>query len=130
MSAIFPSEEWLKGLEAKLNSDEKYSGIVRFVVTIVGDIAFSILGSIVVNYYSRQREFRADAGGAQFSSRENMIGALKKLQAAYEQPFPADESATATLMISNRKKSGWAGIFMTHPPLEDRIMALQRGGKL
>lgn len=109
------------------NVDEKYREIVRFGVTIAGDIAFSILGSIVVNYFSRQREFRADKGGARFSSRENMIAALRKLQSVYEQPFEPTEGATATLMISNRRRGGLAGFFMTHPPLEQRIQALERG---
>ena len=108
------------------NVDEKFRGITRFVVTILGDIAFTLLGSIVVNYFSRQREFRADAGSAQFTSREKMIAALRKLQAVYELPIPPDETATATLMISNRDKGGFAGLFMTHPRLEDRIEALQR----
>lgn len=109
------------------NVDEKFRGIVRFAATILGDIAFTLLGSIVVNYYSRKREFRADLGGAKFASREKMISALQKLQVAYQMPIPADETATATLKISNRDKKGWMGaLFMTHPRLEDRIVALQR----
>lgn len=112
------------------NVDERYQTIVRFAVTIVGDIAFSILGSVVVNYFSRAREFRADIGGARYSSRENMIAALRKLQAAYELPFEPSKNATATLMISNRgKKGNFAKFFMTHPPLEERIMALERGAR-
>ncbi|MGE5085898.1 MAG: protease HtpX [Bacillota bacterium] len=110
------------------NVEEKYREIVRFVVVILGDIAFTMLGSIVVNYFSRAREFRADAGGAKFSSRENMIAALQKLQSVYELPIPPEEGATATLMISNRDKGGLAGLFMTHPPLSVRIETLQRGG--
>lgn len=109
------------------NVEERYREIVRFVVTILGDIAFTMLGSIVVNHFSRKREFRADAGGAKYSSRENMIAALQKLRAVYELPIPPEEGATATLMISNRDKGGLAKLFMTHPPLEVRIEALQRG---
>ncbi|MEK2644822.1 protease HtpX [Bdellovibrio sp. BCCA] len=109
------------------NVDEKFRDIVRFAVTILGDIAFTLLGSIVVNYFSRRREFRADAGGAKYSSRENMIAALQKLKAVYELPIPPEEGATATLMISNRDKGGLAKLFMTHPPLETRIKALQTG---
>ncbi|HEX7675666.1 MAG TPA: protease HtpX [Bdellovibrio sp.] len=109
------------------NVDEKFREIVRFVVVILGDIAFTMLGSIVVNYFSRKREFRADAGGAKFASREKMIAALRKLQAVYDLPIPADDTATGTLKISNRDKGGLAGLFMTHPRLEDRIAALQRG---
>jgi heat shock protein HtpX len=109
------------------NVEERYRSVVQFAVTIIGDIAFSILGSIVVNYFSRRREFRADAGGAKYASRESMIAALQKLRAAYELPIEPEKGATATLMISNRDK-GIAGLFMTHPPLEERITALQRGG--
>ncbi|AFY00966.1 heat shock protein HtpX [Bdellovibrio bacteriovorus str. Tiberius] len=116
----------LAGLVAA-NVDEKYREIVRFAVTILGDIAFTMLGSIVVNYYSRKREFRADAGGAKYSSRDSMVAALQKLRSVYDLPIPPEEGQTATLMISNRDKGGIAKLFMTHPPLEVRIEALQRG---
>ncbi|WP_374079009.1 protease HtpX [Bdellovibrio bacteriovorus] len=109
------------------NVDEKFREIVRFAVTILGDIAFTLLGSIVVNYFSRRREFRADAGGAKYSSRENMVAALQKLKSVYDLPIPPEEGQTATLMISNRDKGGIAKLFMTHPPLEVRIKALQTG---
>jgi heat shock protein HtpX len=116
----------LAGLVAS-NVEERYRGIVRFAVTILGDIAFTLLGSLVVNYYSRRREFRADAGGAKYSSKESMIAGLQKLRAVYELPIPPEQGATATLMISNRDKKGWlANAFATHPPLEERIAALQR----
>ncbi|WP_374029032.1 protease HtpX [Bdellovibrio bacteriovorus] len=108
------------------NVEERYREIVRFAVTILGDIAFTLLGSIVVNYFSRRREFRADAGGAKYSSRENMVAALQKLRSVYDLPIPPEEGQTATLMISNRDKGGLAKLFMTHPPLEVRIEALQR----
>ncbi|WII71406.1 protease HtpX [Bdellovibrio sp. 22V] len=108
------------------NVEERYREIVRFAVTILGDIAFTLLGSIVVNYFSRRREFRADAGGAKYSSRDNMVAALQKLRSVYDLPIPPEEGQTATLMISNRDKGGLAKLFMTHPPLEVRIEALQR----
>ncbi|MGZ3769895.1 MAG: protease HtpX [Bdellovibrio sp.] len=108
------------------NVEERYRDVVRFIVTILGDIAFTLLGSFVVNYFSRRREFRADAGGAKFSNRENMIAALQKLRAVYDLPIPPEEGATATLMISNREKGGLARLLMTHPPLEERIATLQR----
>lgn len=117
----------LAGLVAS-NVEERYREIVRFAVTILGDIAFTLLGSIVVNYFSRRREFRADAGGAKYASRESMVAALQKLRAVYDLPIPAEQGSTATLMISNRDKEGFlASMFRTHPPLEQRIEALQRG---
>lgn len=116
----------LAGIVAS-NVDRRYREIVRFAMTILGDIAFTILGSMLVNYFSRRREFRADAGGARLASKTNMIAALQKLQAVYELPLPAEEGSTATLMISNRPRKGIAGLFATHPPLSERIEALQRG---
>lgn len=109
--------------------DEKYRTIVYFGCTIAGDILFTLLGSMVVNYYSRSREFRADAGGARFSSRENMINALKKLQMSPQLVHASNEKdQMATMKISdNRKKGGLAALLMTHPPLEERIRALERG---
>jgi heat shock protein HtpX len=109
------------------NVDSKYRGIVHFLCVIVGDIAFTLLGSIVVNFYSRKREFRADAGSARVSSSANMIAALNRLQMLHEAP-PARDDAMATLKINGREKKGSiADLFMTHPALGDRIKALERG---
>lgn len=109
------------------NVDEKMRGIVHFVCTIIGDILFTLLGSIVVNYYSRRREFRADLGGAKFAGRNNMIAALKKLQTVYTIPLAGaeEENKLATLKISHRPSGGIAALFMTHPKLENRIAALE-----
>ncbi len=105
--------------------DEKFRSIVHFVVVIIGDILFTILGSIVVNYYSRRREFRADLGGARFSSRGNMIAALRRLQNV--NVFNDNEKdMLATMKISNNHKGGLMALFMTHPSLEDRIKALEK----
>lgn len=109
------------------NVEERYRSLVYFLTTIIGDIVFTLLGSMVVMYFSRRREFRADAGSARISSRQNMIQALRKLQAAYELPYPAEQGSTATLMISNRPGKGLAALFLSHPPLEERIRALERG---
>lgn len=109
------------------NVDEKYRHIVHFLCVIVGDIAFTLLGSIVVNFYSRKREFRADAGSAKISSPANMIASLRRLQALHDAP-PSRDDAMATLKISGREKKGSiADLFMTHPALQDRINALERG---
>lgn len=102
-----------------------------FIYNIVA-IVFTILGSIIVNYFSRQREFRADAGGARFSSAEKMTAALLRLQTIYNLPqnkrvdSDDEEGADklATLKISG-KSNGLTALFMTHPPLEERIQALQ-----
>ncbi len=109
--------------------DEKARTIVYFACTILGDILFTLLGSIVVSHFSRAREFRADNGGAQLSSRDNMISALKKLQLLHDQPAleESKKDGLATLKISHRERGGLAALFMTHPPLEVRIQALEKG---
>ena len=103
--------------------DERISGLVFFVATIVFDIVFSFLGMFVVAWFSRAREFRADAGAAVLSSRENMIAALQRLQA---NKGLVDESQPqlATMKINGGK--GFMALISTHPPLEERIAALQR----
>jgi heat shock protein HtpX len=110
--------------------EEKSRSLVYFVCTIIGDILFTLLGSIVVSYYSRSREFRADAGGAQLSSRSSMILALRKLQMMTSKMVSETESqkdALATLKINHPQSGGLASLFMTHPPLEVRILALEKG---
>ena len=82
-----------------------------------------VLASIAVNYFSRRREFRADAGGANVAGREKMIAGLRKLQSQYDQIAP-DNSGTSTLKISS-KSSGIMALFSTHPPLEERIARLE-----
>jgi heat shock protein HtpX len=108
------------------NSDDRRgSPMMQWMLTMVFDMLFAILASIVVNYFSRRREFRADAGGARVAGREKMVAGLRKLQAQFEQIAP-DNGAAATLKISN-KSSGLMALFSTHPPLEERIRRLERG---
>jgi len=104
---------------------EDMERIVRFISTIVFDILFSILGSIVVAYFSRTREFRADAGAAKLAGRESMIAALEKLQKYANAPQDERAPALASMKISG--KSGVMALFSTHPPLADRIAALRHG---
>lgn len=106
------------------NVEERLRGVVHFVVTILGDIAFTLLGSFVVNYFSRVREYRADSGSARLTSRENMVAALRRLQSLHQ--FPSRDEDLATLKINGQPKRGsLADLLMTHPPLEDRIRALE-----
>jgi heat shock protein HtpX len=104
--------------------DERISGLVFFVTTIVFDIVFSMLGMIVVAWFSRAREFRADAGAAALSSRGNMIGALQRLQ-ANQGLVDQSQPQLQTMKISGGKGSGVMALISTHPPLEARIAALQ-----
>jgi len=102
--------------------DEKISHLVFFVTTIVFDIVFSLLGMMVVAWFSRAREFRADAGGASLAGRGNMIGALQRL-AQNQQLVDTSQPAYATMKIHGVK--GVMSLMATHPPLEERIRALQ-----
>lgn len=97
---------------------------IYFIITLVLDIIFSILGSIVVAYFSRQREFRADAGGAKLAGRASMIAALENLQRTFDAVEDNRAPSMASLKISSHK-GGWFALFSTHPPLEDRIAALK-----
>lgn len=104
--------------------------MLRQMIYSMVSIVFTLLGSIVVNYFSRQREFRADAGGARFASPEKMTSALMRLQQVYQIPHNRrDENnegsdKLATMKISGKSK-GFGSLFMTHPPLEERITALR-----
>ena len=95
-----------------------------FLLVILFQFVFMILGSMVVCAYSRFREYRADRGGAKFSSKKNMIDALRHLQATQETKPVASEAMQA-FMIKTPSKHGLLRLFATHPPLEKRIDALQ-----
>jgi heat shock protein HtpX len=99
-------------------------GLAYFGIVIVLEILFGILASIVVMWFSRQREFRADDGGARLAGREKMIAALERLRRSTE-PTHLPEQMTAFGI--NGRGSKLAQLFSSHPPLEDRIAAL-RGG--
>jgi len=102
--------------------DERNAFLVSMLVTIALDIAFGFIGMIVVAWFSRAREFRADAGGAQLAGRAQMIGALQRLL-QNKQLVDTSQPQLATMKIAGAK--GWMALFSTHPPLEDRIRALQ-----
>ena len=98
-------------------------GMGYFVTVIVTQILLGILASMVVSWYSRRREYRADAGGAYLAGRANMIGALEALQRSVE-PEHMPEQLEA-MGISGVRKGGLRRLFASHPPIEDRIAALR-----
>jgi heat shock protein HtpX len=102
---------------------EQGHGPAFWVTAIIAELVLGILASIIVMWFSRQREFRADAGGASLAGRDKMIAALQRLQATVKQPHLPDQ--LAAFGISGGIRSGIKSLFMTHPPLEDRIAALQ-----
>jgi heat shock protein HtpX len=94
----------------------------------VAQILLGIVASMIVMWFSRQREFRADAGGAQLAGRESMIRALQSLQRASQQPAQLPEAMQA-FGISGGRIGGFGRLFMSHPPIEERIAALQQGAR-
>lgn len=104
--------------------DSRIAFLASFVVMIVLQIVLGILGSLITAWYSRQREFRADAGGAELAGRENMAAALRRLMSTQE-AVDASNPALAAFKIAGKKR--WMAAFSTHPPLEMRIAALERG---
>jgi heat shock protein HtpX len=106
---------------------ERGYGPAYFITSIVAQIFLSILASMIVMWFSRRREFRADAGGASLAGRNKMIGALQALQRAHEpQDLPGEFAAFG---ISGGLRAGLGRLFLSHPPLEERIAALQAGGR-
>ena len=103
---------------------ERGYGPAYFITSIVAQIFLSILASMIVMWFSRRREFRADAGGANLSSRQKMIDALRALQRKAE---PVDlPGEFAAFGISGSLGSGMKRLFMSHPPIAERIAALEK----
>lgn len=103
---------------------ERGYGIGYYIVTIVAEVLLGILASMVVMWFSRYREYRADAAGAQLAGSASMIAALQRLKA--EQGLPTDLPGELTAFgIRAGAGSGLANLLRSHPPLDDRIMALQ-----
>ncbi|KAA0696402.1 protease HtpX [Halopseudomonas laoshanensis] len=101
-------------------------GFGYIIATIFAEIILGILASLIVMWFSRQREFRADAAAAQLAGAGNMIAALEHLRA--EQGIPVEMPGEMVAFgINGSLKNGLAGLLMTHPPLEQRIAALRAG---
>jgi heat shock protein HtpX len=107
---------------ALFRSDREESGIGFFLTTFVAQIVLGILASMIVAWYSRQREFRADRGSAELVGTSGMIGALEVLKRSHGAPLPPQMQAFG---INTGEGTGFAGLFMSHPPLDARIAALK-----
>jgi len=104
--------------------NERGLGIGFFVTSIVAQIFLSIFASMIAMWFSRHREFRADAGGAALAGKPKMIAALRRLQSVHEpEDLPGELAAFG---ISGTKAGGIRRLFMSHPPLEERIAELER----
>lgn len=105
--------------------NERGYGIGYYVVSMVAQVLLSILASMIVFWFSRWREYRADAAGASLAGNPNMIGALQRLR--QEQDLPKELPGELTAFgITEQLKEGLSALFRSHPPLDDRIRALQQ----
>jgi heat shock protein HtpX len=107
---------------ALFKNDRGESGIGFFLTTMVAQIVLGILASMIVSWFSRRREFRADRGGADLAGTGSMIAALQALKRSQGEPMPPQLQAFA---INTGGTSGFTRLFMTHPPIDERIAALQ-----
>ena len=111
--------------QAGRRDGEESSGHMNYLVVFALEMLFSFLGMFVVTWFSRYREYRADAGGARVAGKEKMIGALSALNHFYGVNAQVESQASvATLKISG-KRNGLMALLSTHPPLEERIARLQ-----
>lgn len=104
---------------------ERGHGPAFWITAIIAELLLGILASMIVMWFSRQREFRADAGGASLAGREKMIAALQRLQLSTGQPHLPDQMAA--FGISGNLGQGLKRLFTTHPPLQERIARLKSG---
>ena len=102
--------------------NERGHGPAFWIISIVAELVLGILASTIVFWFSRRREFRADAGGARLAGREKMIAALERLASLHSQPLPDQMAAFG---IAGGIGQGMRRLFMTHPPLSERIAALR-----
>lgn len=103
--------------------NESGRGIGYWLVTMLAEVVLGILASLITLWFSRQREFRADAGAAKMVGAKKMIRALQRLQISHTLPLPSEMAA---LGIAGEQPTSWKRLFMTHPPLEERIAALKQ----
>lgn len=107
--------------------DGNSSSGMYYLVAMVLEIVFGFLASIIAMWFSRYREFRADAGSAELAGKHKMIAALRRLQQLHE---PEETDGKLVAFAINGKRKGLATLFMSHPPLEKRIEALENSKSL
>ncbi len=112
-------------VDRSISRDSDGRGAAYLVTVLVTQMVLGVLASLIVMWFSRQREYRADAGGARLAGRESMISALQRLAQTHDEPLPAQLNAFG---IAGGEGAGWQRLLMSHPPLEERIAALRPGG--
>lgn len=120
--AAFALQNFLRGDDDESEGSSFGGGFAYHISVFVFEILFSFLGMFVVAWFSRQREFRADAGGAKFAGREKMVNALKQLKSTFES-VNNSQSNMRCMKISS--KGSFMALLSTHPSLDDRIAALE-----
>lgn len=110
-------------VDRMLSRGEGERGPGYFIAVLISELLLGLLGSIIVMAFSRYREFRADRGGARLAGTDNMISALESLKRSHGEPLQAPQ--LAALGISGAAGMGFKRLFMSHPPLEERIAALR-----
>lgn len=108
------------------NSNSYGRGVGFYIASMVAEVVFGILASIIVAWFSRQREFRADAAGAQFAGKHGMISALQRLQYEAKQVRGEMPESLSAFAISSGIKGKFFALLATHPPLDVRIAALNQ----
>lgn len=130
--AMFLSRIIAYGISVALSRDQDKEGGIStatyYILTILFDILFTFLGAILVAAYSRWREYRADLGGAQLSSRDNMIASLQRLQSMSS--LGSDQRAPSLAALKISSQSRWLAVFSSHPSLEARIERLQKSHQM
>ncbi|MBT5559312.1 MAG: protease HtpX, partial [Proteobacteria bacterium] len=107
--------------------NENGHGIGFWIGMIVSQMVFGALASMVVAYFSRIREFRADSGGAHLAGKQKMIDALERLKTGHAAQLP---DQLAAFGISGARQAGWQRLLMSHPPLDERIEALRSNSQM
>ena len=119
---IFISRVIAHVVDRVILKNQRGYGIGYFITTMFAQIVLSILASMIVMYFSRKREYIADTGGADLAGHQNMINALKRLAKKEPEPLP---DQLAAFGISAKAKTSRSKLLTSHPPLEDRIRALE-----
>ena len=115
----------LEAVLSKKDEESSIGGLSYYLTSMVFEILFGLIASLLLFAFSRKREYRADRSSADYLGRDKMIAALEKLSSLRERPLDHRGKSFATMKISNRPS--WNKIFSTHPDLEDRIQALKKG---
>ncbi len=124
---ILPDPHHRPGHRPAVFRNESGRGLGYFISVMVTQMLLGVLASMIVMWFSRQREFRADEGGAKAAGTSNMIAALERLKAGSNEPLPEGMSAFG---IGGGAGAGFKRLFMSHPPLEERIAALQASDRV